>query len=394
MKIGILTGGGDCPGLNSVIYGIMLKAFNSGHEIIGIEKGWKGFLDNIKQPLIPAEHDDLHIVGGTILFTSRTNPYENILKIKDKIAREEKIKEKAIDLAAHFKILGIDALIVIGGDDTLGVAASIYKHTHANIIGVPKTIDNDLSGTDYTFGFWSAVQLATNTIDNLQTTAYSHQRTFVVEIMGRDAGWLTAMSGVSSGADVILIPEEKFDLEHDIVNVLKERINSGYIKHIIACSEGATPTDESLKRDFKTISKETIGNLPKDVFGNPLLAKLKIAKIIVDELTSRTDLLELCKEKGVEFEVRDVVLGHTMRAGSPNAFDRFQGFRLGMHAAQLVEENLFGKMVAIRGDSIRAIDLTEGIQKRLIANPSDIIDMMNLITSVKYRSKDKNKNTI
>ena len=183
MKIGILTGGGDCPGLNSVIYGIMLKSFKSGHEIIGIEKGWKGFLNNLTIPLEPAEHDDLHIVGGTILFTSRTNPFENILKIEDKTLREVKIEEKARELASHFKILGIDALIAIGGDDTLGVAASIFKNTNANIIGVPKTIDNDLSGTDYTFGFWSAVQLATNTIDNLQTTASSHQRTFVVEII-------------------------------------------------------------------------------------------------------------------------------------------------------------------------------------------------------------------
>ncbi|MHA1990526.1 MAG: 6-phosphofructokinase [Candidatus Hodarchaeales archaeon] len=387
MKIGILTGGGDCPGLNSVIYGIMLKAFRSGHEIIGIEKGWKGFLDNIKQPLRPAEHDDLHIVGGTILFTSRTNPFEEILKIKEENAREEKIIEKAKDLAMHFKTLDIDALIAIGGDDTLGVAASIYKHTQAKVIGVPKTIDNDLSGTDYTFGFWSAVQLATNTIDNLQTTASSHQRTFVVEIMGRDAGWLTAMSGVSSGADVILIPEKKFDFEQDIVKVLKERINAGYIKHIIACSEGATPTDESLTRDFKTLSKEAIDNLPKDVFGNPLLAKLKIAKIIVDELSSRSDLKELCLEKSVEFEVRDVVLGHTMRAGSPNAFDRFQGMRLGMHAAQLVDKGEFGKMVTINGDMIKAIDLTEGTQKKLIENNSDVIELMNLITSVKFLSK-------
>jgi 6-phosphofructokinase 1 len=365
----------------------MLKAFKSGHEIIGIEKGWKGFLDNIKQPLHPAEHDDLHIVGGTILFTSRTNPFEKILKIKDKIVREEKTIEKAKDLAMHFKTLGIDALIAIGGDDTLGVAASICKYTQAKVVGVPKTIDNDLSGTDYTFGFWSAVQLATNTIDNLQTTASSHQRTFVVEIMGRDAGWLTVMSGVSSGADVILIPEKKFDFEQDIVKVLKERINAGYIKHIIACSEGATPTDDSLASDFKTLSKETIDNLPKDVFGNPLLAKLKIAKIIVDELSSRTDLKELCIDKGVEFEVRDVVLGHTMRAGSPNAFDRFQGMRLGMHAAQLVDKEEFGKMVTINGDKIEAINLTEGTQKKLIKSNSDVIELMNLITSIKFLSR-------
>ncbi|MFW9928864.1 MAG: 6-phosphofructokinase [Candidatus Thorarchaeota archaeon] len=390
MKVGVLTGGGDCPGLNSVIYGIMLQAFQSGHEVIGIEKGWKGFLNNITVPLNPAEHDDLHIVGGTILYTSRTNPYSDILKIKDPKIKENMMKEKAKELAKQFQNLGIDVLIAIGGDDTLGVATSIYKYANAKIIGVPKTIDNDLPETDYTFGFWSAVQLATNTMDNLQTTASSHQRTFVVEVMGRDAGWLTAMSGVSSGADIILIPEKKFDFKKDIVNVIKERINAGYIKHIIACAEGATPTNDSLERDFKTISLDTLENLPKDVFGNPILAKLNMSKVLVDELSKHNELKTLADSKGVEFEIRDVVLGHTMRAGTPNAFDRFQGMRLGMHAAKLIDKNDFGKMVVIHGDKIDTVDLNIE-SKKLINLNSDIIDLMNLITSVKYQSKKSSK---
>jgi len=265
-KIGILTGGGDCPGLNSVLYGIMLKAYEAGIECIGILKGWKGFVENLTIPLNIADHDDLHTVGGTILFTSRTNPFKG----------ESSEEEQAKELTKKFGDLGIDVLIAIGGDDTLGVADRMYKLGNAKVVGCPKTIDNDLAGTHYTFGFWSAVQLASNAMDNLTTTARSHQRVFIVEIMGRDAGFLTMYSGISAGADIILIPETPFDLEKDVIEVLKNRVNAGYKYHIVAISEGAYPNFESLKNDFKTISKETINKLPKDVFGNPLLVKLNI----------------------------------------------------------------------------------------------------------------------
>jgi len=262
-KIGILTGGGDCPGLNSVIYGIMLKAYDAGIECVGFLKGWKGLMENLTIPLKIAEHDDLHTIGGTILYTSRTNPFKGA-ESKEAVAQE---------LVAKLDELGIDALIAIGGDDTLSVADAMCKNAKVNIIGCPKTIDNDLAGTHYTFGFWSAVQLASNSMDNLTTTARSHQRVFVVEVMGRDAGFLTMYSGLSAGADIILIPETPFDFENDIVDVLRSRVNAGYTYHIIATSEGAYPKNESLERDFKTISKETINKLPKDTFGNPLLAK-------------------------------------------------------------------------------------------------------------------------
>ncbi|MFX0123922.1 MAG: 6-phosphofructokinase [Candidatus Hodarchaeota archaeon] len=385
--IGVLTGGGDCPGLNSVLYGVLLKAMDNGHTVIGIEKGWKGFLHNMTRDLDITKLDDLHTVGGTILYTSRTNPYKNAKKIKDPIERQEEIKKTAKKMASHFNTLGIDALIAIGGDDTLGVAAAMHQYAGANIIGVPKTIDNDLSSTDYTFGFWSAIQLASNTIDNITTTSRSHQRIFVVEVMGRDAGWLTLISGISAGADIILIPERPFDLTTDIVNVLKERVQAGRIYHIIACSEGAVPTKESLKRDFKTITQETIDKLPKDDYGNPLLAKLNMSKTIVHELSLRNDLKTFFQKYNAEFEVRDVVLGHTMRAGTPSSFDRILGLRLGAKAAQLVQEDRYGLMVCLRGENIETVPLLEGTKKKLVPQDSDLLELRDLITRVKCESR-------
>lgn len=378
-KVGILTGGGDCPGLNSVIYGIMLKAYEAGVDCVGILKGWKGFIENETVPLKISEHDDLHTVGGTILYTSRTNPF------KGETSKEETAKK----LSAKFIQLGIDALIAIGGDDTLGVADSIYKFAKGKVVGVPKTIDNDLLGTHYTFGFWSAVQLASNTLDNLTTTAHSHQRVFVVEIMGRDAGFLTMYSGISAGADIILIPETPFDLEIDVIDVLKNRVDAGYKYHIIAVSEGAYPNLKSLERDFKTISKERIEKLPKDTFGNPLLAKLGISQIIVDELNLRDDLKREFEKNDVEFECRSVVLGHTMRAGTPNSFDRILGLRFGLAAMKLVLEGKFGNMVSLQGNKITTVPLSEGVKKKYITAENDKMELRDLLVKIRYLSKQK-----
>ena len=378
-KVGILTGGGDCPGLNSVLYGIMLKAYDVGIECIGILKGWKGFMENLIIPLEIAEHDDLHTVGGTILYTSRTNPFKGVS------SKEEKAKE----LAKKFEELGIDALIAIGGDDTLGVADNMYKFANAKVVGCPKTIDNDLAGTHYTFGFWSAVQLASNAMDNLTTTARSHQRVFVVEVMGRDAGFLTMYSGISAGADIILIPETPFNLEKDIINILKKRVNAGYKYHIIATSEGAYPNSESLTRDFKTISKETIDKLPKDTYGNPLLVKLNMSQIIVDELNLREDLKQEFQKNGVDFECRSVVLGHTMRAGTPNSFDRILGLRFGLAAMKLVLEGKFGNMVSLQGNKIKTIPLSEGVGKKYITLENDKMELRDLLVKIRYLSKQK-----
>ncbi|MFW9878685.1 MAG: 6-phosphofructokinase [Candidatus Thorarchaeota archaeon] len=378
-NIGILTGGGDCPGLNSVIYGIMLKAYDAGVNCVGILKGWKGFMENLTMPLNIADHDDLHTEGGTILYTSRTNPFKGVA------LKEEKAKE----LAEKFKVLGIDALIAIGGDDTLGVADLMYKNANAKVIGCPKTIDNDLKGTHYTFGFWSAVQLASNAMDNLTTTARSHQRVFIVEIMGRDAGFLTMYSGISAGADIILIPETPFDFENDVIDVLKKRVNSGYKYHIIAISEGAYPSLKSLEKDFKTISRESINKLPKDTFGNPLLAQLGMSKIIVDELNLRNDLKEEFQKNNVEFECRSVVLGHTMRAGPPNSFDRILGLRFGLAAMKLVLEGKFGNMVSLQGNKIVTVPLSEGVKKKYITHENDKMELRDLLVKIRYLSKQK-----
>lgn len=389
LKVGILTSGGDCPGLNSVIYGILLKAFDAGVECVGILKGWKGFMENITIPLNIAEYDDLHTIGGTLLYTSRTNPFKDISKLKSE-EEKEKLKEKiAKEMISKFNELGIDALIVIGGDDSLGVALSLYQYSKANVVGCPKTIDNDLVGTHYTFGFWSAVQLASNALDNLTTTARSHQRVFIVEIMGRDAGFLTMYSGISAGADIILIPETPFDLEKDVINILKKRVNKGYKYHIIACSEGAYPDNESLKRDFKTISKETIDNLPKDTFGNPKLPVLNISQILVDELNLRDDLKEEFLKNGVDFECRSVVLGHTMRAGTPTSFDRILGLRFGLAAMKLVLKGDFGKMVSLQGNKIKTFPLDEGVKKKYITPDNDKMELRDLLVKIRYLSKQK-----
>ncbi|MEJ2249832.1 MAG: ATP-dependent 6-phosphofructokinase [Candidatus Lokiarchaeota archaeon] len=387
-RIGILTGGGDCPGLNSVIYGIMLKAFDEGMECVGIEKGWKGFMENKTIPLNISEHDDLHTEGGTFLYTSRTNPFKALRTIGDEEEKERLRKEISTEMASKFEDLGIYALIAIGGDDTLGVAETMHQYTGANVIGCPKTIDNDLKGTDYTFGFWSAVQLASNSMDNLTTTARSHQRIFVVEIMGRDAGFLTVYSGISSGSDIILIPETPFDFEKHIVEVLRRRVIGGHKYHIIACSEGAYPSKESLERDFQTISKETIEKLPKDAFGNPILPTLNMSQILVNEIKLRDDLRKIFEENNTNFECRSVVLGHTMRAGTPNAFDRILGLRLGLAAMKLVINNDFGNMVALKGNDIKTVPLKDGVGKKYVEKDSDIIELRNLMVKTRYKSRE------
>lgn len=388
-KVGILTGGGDCPGLNSVIYGIMLKAFDAGIECVGILRGWKGFLENETIPLDIADHDDLHTVGGTTLYTSRTNPFKEVKKAKTD-DEKEKIKERvAKEMASKFDELGIDALITIGGDDTNGVSDALYKYSNAKVVGCPKTIDNDLNGTEYTFGFWSGAQLASNAMDNLTTTARSHQRVFIVEIMGRDAGFLTMYSGISTGADIILIPETPFDLEEDVIDVLKKRVNAGYKYHIIACSEGAYPNPDSLENQFQTISQETIDKLPKDVFGNPKLPSLNMSQILVKELGLREDLKDEFEKNGVIYECRSVVLGHTMRAGTPNAFDRILGLRYGLAAMTQIVNGNFGKMVALQRNKIVPIPLSEGARKKYIEKDSDLIELRDLMVKVRYLSKKK-----
>ncbi|MHA1679864.1 MAG: 6-phosphofructokinase [Promethearchaeota archaeon] len=402
MKVGILTGGGDAPGFNAVIYGALLRAYKEDNkvEVIGIKKGWEVFtfknedltpevVERYTEVLDIADHDDLHTKGGTIIYTSRSNPFKAVAKIKDPAEREAMEEKIGKDMASKFEILGIDALIATGGDDTCGVAAAMFKHAGAKVCACPKTIDNDLAGTDYTFGFFTSAQLATNVLDNITTTAHSHQRIFVVEVMGRDAGWLTIYSGIASGSDIILLPETPFDFKRDVIDVLRQRANAGYKFHIIACSEGAVPTKESLDRDFTVISQEDIDNLPKDVFGNPLLVKLGIADKITKQLNINTDLPEYFKKCNANYEVRSVVLGHTMRAGSPNVFDRVLGLRYGYHAMGYIISGNFGKMSSLNGTEIEPIDLVEGAKKSVIPNNSDLIEIKDILVAVKHKTKEK-----
>jgi 6-phosphofructokinase 1 len=401
MRIGILTGGGDCPGLNAVIYGALLRASKEQNAtIVGIKKGWQVFTFK-KEEITPeivakytaeldiGELDDLQTKGGTILYTSRSNPFKPAAKLVDPAQKEAKSKEIGMDLAEKFQILGIDALLAIGGDDTCGVAAAMFKYANAKVCACPKTIDNDLAGTDYTFGFFSGAQLASNNLDNLTTTAHSHQRVFVVEIMGRDAGWLTLYSGLSAGADIILLPEIPFDFQHDIVEVLKERANAGYKYHMIACSEGAYPTQESLKRDFTVITQADIDNLPRDAFNNPILPELGMADKISKELKKRKDLKEFFEKCDANYEVRDVVLGHTMRAGTPNVFDRVLGLRYGWHGMSYILNGNYGKMSSLQGGKIEPVDLVKGATKKYIDPKSDLIEIRDAMITVKHKSKDK-----
>jgi 6-phosphofructokinase 1 len=405
MRIGILTGGGDAPGLNAVIYGALLRAYeNKGIEVIGIKKGWKLFdlpkkewtpkvVEKYLETLDIAKLDDLQVKGGTILYTTRTNPFKPAMKEKDEASKERVRKSIAEDLTEKINLLGLDALIAIGGDDTLGVSAAMYKYGKANVVGCPKTIDNDLCGTDFTFGFFSGAQLASNNLEALNTTAHSHQRIFVVEVMGRDAGWLTMYSGLSAGSDVILIPETPFNFEKDIVEVLKARLKAGYVYHIIACAEGACPPDvESLKSQFKTIAEADIDAILKrgpDEFGHVNLGDLKISGIIERELNNRDDLKKFFNQRDVEYDVRSVVLGHTMRAGQPNVFDRVLGLRFGWHAMGYVLDKKYGKMAALKGSEILPVDLVEGSRKKFIDPTSDIVAIRNAMVQVKYKAKEK-----
>lgn len=322
MKIAMLTGGGDCPGLNAVIRAVAKLAHKEGHQTFGFQYGWKGALNNIGRDLGPADVSGLLHKGGTILHTSRTNPAKDPEAV-------EKIKKS---LAAN----GCDALIAIGGEDTLGAANKMAK-AGIPIVGCPKTIDNDLNGTDYTFGVMTAVDIISEAIDRLHTTAESHDRVLVVEVMGRHAGWLGALGGLAGGADAILLPEEKYDTA-EVAEAIKRRRAVGKNFSIIVVSEGAQPKDGDLAwKDSKV-----------DSFGHKILGG------VGDQLSK--DI-----EKLTGFETRSVVLGHTQRGGSPNAWDRILSTRFGAAAYDAVIAKDWGKMVALQGNRIVRIPLETGV---------------------------------
>ena len=337
MKIGVLTGGGDCPGLNAVIEAIVKRANQYGYEVTGFLKGYAGLINNEYKPLRVEEISGIFSIGGTILGTSRVNPFK----------REGAPQRITENIKRH----QIDALIVIGGDDTLGAAYKLYE-MGLPIVGVPKTIDNDISEVDYSVGFMTAVETIAQAIERLHTTAKSHERVIIVEVMGRYTGWLTLMGGVAGGAHIILVPEKPFKIE-EVCKIIREREEEGKKYTIIAVAEGAKP--ENIK-EFITISKEC------DEFGHVRLGG--IAKILEKEIAKRTGK-----------ETRSVALGHVQRGGSPNAFDRILGIRLGIHAVDLIREGKFGHMVCLRGTKIVAVKMESALkQKKLGEEEIQLID--------------------
>jgi len=324
-KIGVLTGGGDCPGLNAVIRAVVRKSIQYEWEIIGIKNGWRGLINGEMELLTDYSVSGILPKGGTIIGSSRTNPFKN-----------EGDVEKVLD---NIKKFGIDAIVAIGGDDTLGVATKLHK-MGIPIVGVPKTIDNDLSGTDYTFGFDTAVSIVTEAIDRLHTTAESHHRVIVVEVMGRHAGWIATMAGIAGGADEILIPEEPFDIE-EVCNNIEQRYSKGKTFSIIAVAEGAMPKhmDSVVTKTDKT-----------DEFGHVQLGG--ISHFLAKEI-----------EKRMNVEVRVTVLGYVQRGGSPTARDRILATRFGIAAVETLKNGDYGKMVALQGEKIIPIDLEQAISK-------------------------------
>jgi 6-phosphofructokinase 1 len=318
VRIGVLTGGGDCPGLNAVIRAVARRSWSRGHEVIGVREGWRGMIDQTFQPLGRSEISGILPRGGTIIGTTRTNPY----KVDGGVDAVRKSFEQ------------LDALVAIGGEDTLGVAARLYADFEAPVVGVPKTIDNDLSGTDYTFGFDTAVAICTEAIDRLHTTAESHNRVMVVEVMGRHAGWIAVHSGIAGGADVILIPEQPVDYD-EVVGEIRSRHANGKNFSIVVISEGCELPGADDKGEV-------------DQFGHKLLAKRGVGERLAEEIEERTS-----------YETRVTVLGHVQRGGSPTARDRILATRFGLKAADLVEAGDFGKMAALRGDDVIACSLEE-----------------------------------
>jgi phosphofructokinase-like protein len=322
MRVGVLTGGGDCPGLNAVIRAVVRKGVKThGFEFVGYRDGWKGPLEGHTMPLGVPEVRGILPRGGTVLGSSRTNPFKiegGVEQIKENLAKD-----------------GVDALVAIGGEDTLGVATKLAD-LGVNVVGVPKTIDNDLSGTDFTFGFDTAVNIATEAIDRLHTTAESHHRVLVVEVMGRHAGWIALHAGLAGGANIVLIPEQPFDIE-EVCALVESRFESRF-SPILVVSEGAVP---------RAGGEMTLVSGEKDAFGHVRLGG--IGDRLAQEIEARTGK-----------EARAVVLGHVQRGGTPTAFDRWLATRFGLQAIDAVADGEFGTMMALRGTNIIRVPLIEG----------------------------------
>ncbi len=330
MRIGVLTGGGDCPGLNGVIRGVVRKGVKEyGYEFVGFRDGWKGPLEGLTMPLNLETTRGILPKGGTILGSSRTNPF----KIENGV---ERIKE-------NLAKMGVDALVAIGGEDTLGVATKLDS-LGVKVVGVPKTIDNDLNNTDYTFGFDTSVNIAMEAIDRLHTTAESHHRALVVEVMGRHAGWIALHAGIAGGATAILIPEVKFSVDK-VAKWVESRFADGFAP-IIVIAEGAIPQDGDMMVKDQTL----------DSFGHVKLSG--IGEWLSQQIEAKTGK-----------ETRTVVLGHIQRGGSPTAFDRVLSTRFGVNAITAIHEGDFGKMVALHGTTIARVPLASATTELKLVRP-------------------------
>jgi phosphofructokinase-like protein len=327
-RVGVLTGGGDCPGLNAVIRAVARRSLDRGHDVVGVREGWRGLVEGRFEPLGYREISGILPRGGTIIGTSRTNPY--------------KLEGGVEAVLEHFRSEELDALVVIGGEDTLGVAARLFEEHGLAVVGVPKTIDNDLSATDYTFGFDTAVFIATEAIDRLHTTAESHNRVMVLEVMGRHTGWIAVMSGIAGGADVILIPEQPITVEQACAE-LRRRHERGKDFSIVVVSEGYELTYES--GESRQVAQETPAS---DQFGHVRLGG--VGDVLAGEIEERTG-----------YETRVTVLGHVQRGGSPTPRDRVLATRYGLKAADLVHEGRWGVMAALHGDRIAEVPLRDAV---------------------------------
>jgi ATP-dependent phosphofructokinase / diphosphate-dependent phosphofructokinase len=341
MRIGILTGGGDCPGLNAVIRAVTRRSLDAGDEVIGVLHGWRGLVEGHTRFLASRDIAGILPRGGTILKTSRTNPFT---------------LEGGVD-AVLANMRELDALVAIGGEDTLGVAARLHAEHAVPVVGVPKTIDNDLSGTDYTFGFDTALSIATEAIDRLHSTAESHDRVMVCEVMGRHTGWIAVMSGMAGGADVILIPEHPMTVER-CCRLIEQRHAKGKDFSIVVVSEGYELTFESGEsRGLVASAAET------DTFGHVRLGGVGAA--LAAEI-----------EKATRFDTRVTTLGHVQRGGSPTPRDRVLATQFGLMAATMVQDGAFGQMAALRGNEIVPVPLTEAVAELKVV-PQSIYDQAN-----------------
>jgi ATP-dependent phosphofructokinase / diphosphate-dependent phosphofructokinase len=334
VRLGVLTGGGDCPGLNAVIRAIVRKGIDHyGHAIIGFRDGWQGPLLNQREELTIESTRGILPRGGTILGTSRTNPFK-------REGGPEQIRE-------NLDSLHLDGLIAIGGEDTLGAANRLHAEHGINVLGVPKTIDNDIAATDVTFGFDTALQVATEAIDRLHTTAESHHRVMVVEVMGRHAGWIALYSGLAGGGDVILIPEQPFDIEH-VCRLIGRRHSRGRVFSIVVVAEGALPREGTLE----------VADGDKDEFGHVRLGG--IGHRLEREIEERTG-----------FETRATVLGHIQRGGTPTAYDRVLATRFGVAAIDAATVGSWGTMPALRGTRIELVPIAEAVAELRTVTPEE-----------------------